>query len=213
MWQTFLQEIWDLTIKKFKSLVLLLLVWLLLAITGFYLLKCLKFPIQTTNDFLLYITFLAIVWYSWETKKLREETSFQKHLNVYPLLTVQMIDAKRFAIVNIGKGPAMYYKAKGDYSPGVKFFSYSKVLPPISDDSNAKIFLFEITVGEESINNYQIKKSKNSGIKPQRKNFSSGMIKITYEDLFGIEYVSKIIFTPVGPRLEKYEILRNQTQN
>jgi hypothetical protein len=155
------------------------------------------------------------LWYSWETKKLREATDFQKHLSIYPLLTVKE-ENNNFYVINIGKGPAIDYKTEGDYSIAVQKFIYSNLLPSIFDDSNAKVYLTKIKVGEEEIafldtykqNSENCQKKIYKQDERENKNlFKSGEVTFYYQDICGKNYKSKIIFTPVGVKLEKFEIL------
>ena len=168
-----------------------------------------KIFIKSSYDFILFITFLAILWYSWETKKLREETASQKHLNVFPFLVVKEYDDGLY-VVNIGRGPAMWPEVSGDFTIGTPSFLYSRVIPTIFDDPYAKIRLFSISVGElESREDYQKEKENKKNEKrntiDSQISFKRGEIILKYKDIYEKTYVSKIQLTPLGPYLEEYK--------
>lgn len=62
---------------------------------------------------ILLLTFLAIAWYTDETKKLREETQKRTEYEFRPFFIFE-IDGKRVLIRNIGKGLAYDYNVYGD---------------------------------------------------------------------------------------------------
>jgi hypothetical protein len=201
-------------IKKIKNFYqqdkfrILLIVLFICGVLDFW---CFKIFIESSNDFILFITFLAILWYSWETKKLREETASQKHLNVYPFLVIKEHNNGLY-IVNIGRGPAMWpeLEMSGNLTIGTPSFLYSKTIPTIFDDPNAKIQLLAFSVGEEeSFEEYQIGKENKEKTKSNTSDFQSalknGEVILKYKDIYGKMYISKIRLTPVGPYLEEYK--------
>ncbi len=152
--------------RQYKSIVLLI-VFFVCSILDLTISKIL---IKSSSDFILFITFLAILWYSWETKKLREETSSQKHLNVYTFLVIKEYNNGLY-IVNIGRGPAMWYELElpKNITIGISSFLYSRAISAIFDDPNAKIPLLTSSVGKtESFEEYQQEKENKEIIKKYR---------------------------------------------
>jgi len=201
-------------IKKIKNFYqqdkfrILLIVLLICGILDFW---CSKIFIKSSNDFILFITFLAILWYSWETKKLREETASQKHLNVYPFLVIKEHNNGLY-IVNIGRGPAMWpeLEKSGNFTIGTPSFLYSRAIPTIFDDPNAKIPLLPFSVGEletseESRQGKEIKENIKSNFVDLKHALKNGEVILKYKDIYGKMYISKIQLTPVGPYLEEYK--------
>jgi hypothetical protein len=193
---------------KNNEFVAILVLLLIFSVLDF---RCFQIFIKSSSDFILFITFLAILWYSWETKKLREETSSQKHLNVYPFLVIKEHN-NGLHIVNIGRGPAMWPELEmpGNLTIGNPSFLYSRTIPTIFDDSNAKIPLLAFFVGKtESFEEYQRgnenkEKTKNNTFDFQSV-FKRGKVILKYRDIYGKMYISKIRLTPVGPYLEEYK--------
>jgi len=75
--------------------------------------------LETLTFFALFLTFLAVVWYAWETRKLRIEAIKQTELGLKPFVTISYDERERkFSYKNIGKGPAL--KVKIDDIPIIK---------------------------------------------------------------------------------------------
>jgi hypothetical protein len=193
--------------RQYKSIVLLIVLFVCSILD----LTISKILIKSSSDFILFITFLAILWYSWETKKLREETSSQKHLNVYPFLVIKEYNSGLY-IVNIGRGPAMWpeLEMSGNLTIGTPSFLYSRTIPTIFEDPNAKIPLLAFSVGEmESFEEYQRGNENKEKTKSNTLDFQSilknGEVILKYRDIYGKMYISKIQLTPAGPWLEEYK--------
>lgn len=62
---------------------------------------------QEINSIILGVTFLSILWYSWETRQLRKVTSNQMELSLRPLIVILYDEGpSKFFLKNIGNGPA-----------------------------------------------------------------------------------------------------------
>jgi hypothetical protein len=61
-------------------------------------------------NLILFITFLAIVWYSWETRRLVRLTRKQIRIAIEPIIVVEDVSGGKIKIKNIGKSPALNIK-------------------------------------------------------------------------------------------------------
>jgi len=74
---------------------------------------------QALTFFALFLTLLAVVWYAWETRRLRIETIKQTELSLRPFVIISYKEHERkFSYENIGNGPAL--KVKLDDIPIIK---------------------------------------------------------------------------------------------
>ncbi len=64
--------------------------------------------------FALFLTLMAVIWYAWETRKLRMETIKQTELSLRPFIVITFDPnasmQRGYKIENIGKGPALNVK-------------------------------------------------------------------------------------------------------
>jgi hypothetical protein len=61
----------------------------------------------TLSDFILAITFLALLWYSWETRQMRKEIVEQTKFQLAPFLTVGFdFKSKWLFVINYGEATA-----------------------------------------------------------------------------------------------------------
>jgi len=151
--------------------------------------------IGTLNIVVLFITFLALVWYAWETKKMKEQVIEQTKLLICPFLVINPKNEtlatggsyKEFKIRNVGKGVALKIqfskckicKGKGNI-PGIK---KSPTLMPGEEK--------DIIVKESVV------KGRSWPMKDKAEPFSSindnvKNVTIKFEDIRGNEYKSKI---------------------
>lgn len=119
--------------KIFKNKLLIILI-----IIGIITLFCL----DNAGDKILFLTFLSLLWYTWETKKIREQTVLQTELATMPIMSLYIrnvsgIDEadedrrrdkinklKQYAItqeVNSGINPSQYYIALRNMGDGTAF--------------------------------------------------------------------------------------------
>ncbi|MDD5432977.1 MAG: hypothetical protein PHO70_08380 [Candidatus Omnitrophica bacterium] len=61
-------------------------------------------------NFILFITFLAIVWYSWETRRLVRLTGKQIRIGIEPIVVVEDVSGGQIKIKNVGKNTALNIK-------------------------------------------------------------------------------------------------------
>ncbi|MEW6455833.1 MAG: hypothetical protein AB1410_03845 [Acidobacteriota bacterium] len=67
----------------------------------------------------LILTLFVVLWYAWETRRLRIETIKQTELSLRPFVIILFIEHKnKFILKNIGNGPAL--KVKIDDIPLIK---------------------------------------------------------------------------------------------
>lgn len=72
-----------------------------------------NFDIHITifTTIILFLTFLAIIWYAWETRKLWKETVKQTELNLRPFVVITYSENERkFKLINLGNTPALNVK-------------------------------------------------------------------------------------------------------
>lgn len=65
---------------------------------------------QNISNIILSLTFVAIIWYSWETRRIANQIVKQNQLQLSPFLVVYFRgdgSAKKFRIRNLGKGVAL----------------------------------------------------------------------------------------------------------
>jgi hypothetical protein len=63
--------------------------------------------IANISDIILALTFIAIVWYAWETRGLKIQMIKQTELNLRPLVLIDWINPEKYVLRNIGNGPAI----------------------------------------------------------------------------------------------------------
>ena len=94
------------------------------------------------SPLILIITLIAIIWYTWETKKLREQTAKQTELQYRPFVMVFMKQGEEegtidgdapFCVKNVGHSPALnvkiyYYDVNGKLS-NKKFHDIDLLVP------------------------------------------------------------------------------------
>ncbi|MBN1274263.1 MAG: hypothetical protein JXB26_18530 [Candidatus Aminicenantes bacterium] len=61
----------------------------------------------TISDVILFITFLAILWYAWETNRLKKATVTQTGLLLRPLVIIDKESTHNFSFKNISQSPAL----------------------------------------------------------------------------------------------------------
>lgn len=80
-------------------------------------------PIELLNTSILFGTALVIIWYTYETNRLREETIKQTELSILPCLALEEIDELTLTIRNIGNGAALNI----GFSTNIEGFSFDSV--------------------------------------------------------------------------------------
>lgn len=136
--------------------------------------------IGVINIVVLFLTFIVIIWYSWETRQLRKVTQKQLELNILPILSVEQITDK-LIIKNIGKSPALnvaidsikdrpypdlsekgkYGFSFGDPIPSInveeKKLLEIKVIPPSTGHQNPNIATFLNPANQYFSGEYEMK--------------------------------------------------------
>lgn len=119
--------------KIFKNKLLIILI-----IIGIIIL----FYLDNAGDIILFLTFLSLLWYTWETKKIREQTVLQTELATMPIMSLYIRNVsgineadedqrrdkinklKQYAItqeINNGINPSQYYIALRNMGDGTAF--------------------------------------------------------------------------------------------
>lgn len=72
------------------------------------------FLISSSSDLILFITFLAIFWYTYETRKTRLNLEKQTEFALTPIISLELVENQaagyRFKLKNVGQGPALDIK-------------------------------------------------------------------------------------------------------
>ena len=64
---------------------------------------------MTASEIVLTVTLLAVLWYSWETRKLRIQSEKHTELSLKPQLEI-VFQRAHFRLYNIGNGPAVHVR-------------------------------------------------------------------------------------------------------
>jgi len=62
---------------------------------------------ESISSIILSLTFLAILWYAWETRGLKIQIIRQTELSLRPLVLIDWISPGKYVLKNIGNGPAL----------------------------------------------------------------------------------------------------------
>jgi hypothetical protein len=88
------------------------------------------------SDLILFITFIAICWYSWETRKMRKEIVSQTKIQSTPFISVfengeWFSPPYEWCIRNDGEGTAIqiHFQVVGDYEKALPTFKQIQTLP------------------------------------------------------------------------------------
>ncbi len=119
-------------ITSYSEIKFTLLIVLIVGAIGIY------FGRATFSDFILLLTFGALLWYSFETKKLKNATNIANAIQAEPLLVLQFKN-KHLYIVNYGKGPAFNIEMKIKNIQG--FFNFSLPNPNPMHYEDEKILI------------------------------------------------------------------------
>jgi len=143
---------------KLRKILLLVFFGFLIFGGGYLVIYRLKSTdMQKLTSIALILTLFAVIWYAWETRRLRIETIRQTELSLRPFVIVSYNEQQRkFLFKNIGKGPAL--KVKIDDIPIIKedgelyirydFYEIDVVTPKEEIEVNGEIKINEGTSGE-----------------------------------------------------------------
>ena len=77
--------------------------------------------IFSVTDLILFVTLIAICWYAWETRKLKNEMVRQNELNLCPTILVDLDERREcFVYKNQGRGIASEGRGNCGAGGGVK---------------------------------------------------------------------------------------------
>lgn len=143
------------------------------------------FSIQSSSDCILLITFLALIWYSYETSRARVNSEKQTDLSFTPFVVLKLEENQaagyRFKLKNEGVGLALYIKITENN------IACRNNLYPVTDIQQVKPPEFEIP--------YSLYPGQEEILKPRQKGEKyvwiikrKGTIKITYKNLKGEDF-------------------------
>jgi hypothetical protein len=141
--------------------------------------------VQSSNDCILLITFLALVWYSYETSRARISSEKQTGLSFTPFVVLKLEENEAagycFKLRNEGVGLALYIRIAENN------IACRNSLYPVTEVQQVKAPEFEIPYslypGQEEILKPRQKGEKNIWIIKK-----SGTIKITYKNFKGEDF-------------------------
>jgi len=152
--------------KNMKSLtdlmnkILVGFILVIVSFLSFLLINCLfskNFSELSIGNYILFITFLGLVWYAWETRGMKKQMFLQNEMEQNPFLTIFLRDLNSnefigkdigedfilgtsqytFRIRNIGKGPAFDVEIESDNFVGKNF--ETKIFAPLNDEHCVQI--------------------------------------------------------------------------
>jgi hypothetical protein len=135
----------DILIFSFQFGIFILVLFLLIKILVFLGLDFLKLVnILKISDLILFATFLALLWYSWETMGMKEEMMRQNDISIKPELVFYYDKDKKFYLKNIGNGNAYNIEiSKIEIIEGHTFLFYFSDSSPFLDAKNYKKLIFK----------------------------------------------------------------------
>lgn len=137
------------------------------------------------TNFILFITFLGLIWYSYETRKARISSERQTELSLTPFVVLKLEENEAagylFKLKNEGIGLALYIKIVENN------IVCRNGLYPVTDNNQIKVPEFEIP--------YSLYPGQDEILRPRQKGEKdiwvikgAGAIKITYKNLQGKEF-------------------------
>jgi hypothetical protein len=86
----------------------LFIVAAIIAVLALLLFGCIfKWKSEMTSPYLLFLTLVAIFWYSWETRGLKKQMVLQNEFSLRPRLVFYAIAGRQLRVKNIGNGAAL----------------------------------------------------------------------------------------------------------
>jgi hypothetical protein len=156
-----------------------------------------------TSDLIMWFTFIAIIWYSYETLELRREAQRQNLTLIAPIV-ILYIDNEEIIAENIGNGPAFELSIDKIYL--VKEKGIEAVFNLDLGQNLLKKGEKKPLKGTVEINGEKILDST-SYIKPKYTD-KEFLININYLDMYRNRYYSKIKTSPEGIKLLEYKIVK-----
>ncbi|MFW9851817.1 MAG: hypothetical protein ACFFDS_02655 [Candidatus Thorarchaeota archaeon] len=101
--------------------------------------------IYLITAFILFLTFIAIVYYAWETQKLRKAIVKQTELSLRPLVTINF-EKGEFCLHNIGNSPALNITIDTLKDSQSKLYEFSPVVLLDSKEFTSRILFQKINL-------------------------------------------------------------------
>ncbi|OFW14562.1 MAG: hypothetical protein A3H27_15910 [Acidobacteria bacterium RIFCSPLOWO2_02_FULL_59_13] len=184
---------------------------LFLCVLAAFVLAPLVFEAKNVNDALLWLTGVVVLFYTIETHGLRLEMVRQNEMAVQPLLiaTVEHRTVQRIAptstnsvvLKNIGRGPALYVRvAEIDMGPAGSGRFIAKFDPVDYIEPTGEIFPNANWYGDFGSGDVSRPMDFTSNLDPRFAN-ETYEVRISYEDISGTQYQSKMQMGKAGIRL------------
>jgi len=158
-----------------------------IAVLAFILFGCLfKWTPEMISPYLLFLTLIAISWYSWETRGLKKEMVLQNELSLRPRLVFFAIQGRELWVKNIGKGAALDIQI-GGYSlkfPGIMEIEYKFECQSLLEPGEATDLWVSTGTGEATkLAEYMDRAQLEPESAP-----NTIIIKLSYKNVLGKEY-------------------------
>ena len=149
--------------------------------------------IKTSGDLILLMTFLALLWYSYETRKTRINSERLTEISFTPVVALELVENRaagyRFKLKNVGIGLALSIKITEN-----TLICRNNIYPLKDDAQKRKIPEFEIP--------YFLHPKQEEILKPKQKGEQDlwiinqpGIIEIVYKNLEGKDFSKKFKIT------------------
>ncbi len=158
---------------------------------------------QDSNNIILSLTFLALVWYSWETRRMVNQIVKQNKLQLSPFLVVYFRGdgaAKKFRIRNLGRGVALNIQIKKVVLSQRERIYIIFNLPGTNalKSEEERDLKFDILHREERISAKML-----PNLDPEFANRDYNL-KTEYEDINGDKYITILKTGKSGVKVEEY---------
>ena len=144
--------------------------------------------IQSSSDYILLLTLVALIWYSLETRRTRLSSEKQTNLSFTPVVVLKLEENEAagycFKLKNEGVGLALYIKITENT------VMCRNGLYPVTDTHQVKVpelsIPYSLYPGQE-----EVLKPKQKGEKDIWVIKGAGIVKVTYRNLTGDSFLAK----------------------
>lgn len=148
----------------------------------------------TLSDFILGITFLALLWYSWETRQMRKEVVEQTKFQLAPFLTMGFdFDSKWLLVINYGEATARNIEVECSPTP--------EYMGPF-------LRISTIYKGEKEVLSSKSKNDERITLSCSLNNFRKETVfSLKYQNIFDKKYESKVILKGSNIYLSEFRVM------